>query len=223
MKNKFLKKVICVGLISFSLLNFNVVNVKAETTQTTSHYNQWIQENGEWKYYDTFGQLEKDCWIRDIDGKYYYLDDNGIMLTNKWIDNYYVGVDGAWVRNTTILKTNRNTYVKIQEDVTDTEEDEDNYDYSSYHKKKVKDNTDTSSSVNESTSDESNSDTTSSTSDDYYDYSSKGSNETWVSGYYRNGKYVSGHYRTKKDSTTSNNYSHKGNTNPHNGKKGYKK
>lgn len=65
--------------------------------------------------------------------------------------------------------------------------------------------------------------TTSDDDDDYYDYSSKGSNETWVSGYYRKGKYVSGHYRTKKDSTTSNNYSHKGNTNPHNGKKGYSK
>ena len=132
------------------------------------------------------------------------------MLTNKWIDNYYVGVDGAWVRNTTILKTNENTYVKKQVNIKDTEEDEDN--------------TDTSSSTNEKTLDESNSDTISSTSDDYYDYLSKGSNETWVSGYYRkNGTYVSGHYRTKKDNTTSNNYSYEGNTNPHNGKKGYNK
>lgn len=62
--------------------------------------------------------------------------------------------------------------------------------------------------------------TTSAKSDDY-NYSFSTSNEEYVHGYYRNGKYVQPHYRTKKDSTTSNNYSHKGNTNPHNGKKGY--
>lgn len=36
-------------------------------------------------------------------------------------------------------------------------------------------------------------------------------------------KYVKGHYKTKKDNTTSNNYSHKGNTNPYSGKRAYSK
>ncbi len=213
MKNRLLKKILCISLLTVSVLGLTSIGANAEWRRNL---------DSSWSYYKLDG-TKVTGWLKDVDGKYYYLDDNGLMLTNKWIDNYYVGVDGAWITNTTILKTNENTYVKKQADVKDAEEDEDNYDYSSYHKKKVKDNTNTSSSTNETTSDESNSDTTSSTSDDYYDYSSKGSNETWVSGYYRNGKYVSGYYRTKKDSTTSNNYSHEGNTNPHNGKRGYSK
>ncbi len=213
MKNKLLKKILCISLLTVSVLGFTSIGASAEWRRNS---------DSSWNYYKLDG-TKVTGWLKDVDGKYYYLDDNGVMLTNKWIDNYYVGVDGAWITNTTIVKTNENTYVKKQADVKDTEEDEDNYDYSSYHKEKVKDSITTSSSTNETASDESNSDTKSSTSDNYYDYSSKGSNETWVSGYYRNGKYVSGYYRTKKDSTTSNNYSHKGNTNPHNGKKGYNK
>src|SRR5947209_2479058 len=34
---------------------------------------------------------------------------------------------------------------------------------------------------------------------------------TYVHGYYRNGRYVSGHYRTKPNGTTSDNFSHRGN------------
>lgn len=236
MRNKILKKIVCVGLLSASLLGFNSLSVKAETVQTTQYYNQWVQVNGQWEYYNTFGQLLKDCWVKDANNRYYYLDSNGIMLTNKWIEfegkNYYVGADGVWVLSN-VLKTTGNTYIKNKqidtkateekETNSDVEDKEDDYDYLSYHKKKVKDNTNTNNSANKTTSESSNSNSTSSTSDDYYDYSSKGSNETWVSGYYRKGKYVSGHYRTKKDSTTSNNYSHKGNTNPHSGKKGYSK
>ena len=34
-------------------------------------------------------------WIKN--GNWYYLDDNGVMMTNSWTpDGYYVGADGAW-------------------------------------------------------------------------------------------------------------------------------
>ena len=50
------------------------------------------------------------------------------------------------------------------------------------------------------------------------------SNEVWVSGYTRSdGTYVKGHYRTGANETKSDNWSTKGNTNPHTGKKGTKK
>jgi len=39
----------------------------------------------------------------------------------------------------------------------------------------------------------------------------------------KNGTYVMPHYKTRKDGTRLNNYSTKGNINPYNGKKGYKK
>ena len=40
---------------------------------------------------------------------------------------------------------------------------------------------------------------------------------TWVSGYWRNGSYVSGHMRSCPNSTVYDNYSYKGNTNPYTG------
>lgn len=39
----------------------------------------------------------------------------------------------------------------------------------------------------------------------------------------RNGTYVAPHYRTSPDRSRSNNWSHKGNTNPYTGKRGSKK
>ena len=34
-------------------------------------------------------------WIKN--GNWYYLDDNGVMMTNSWTpDGYYVGADGSW-------------------------------------------------------------------------------------------------------------------------------
>ena len=44
--------------------------------------------------------------------------------------------------------------------------------------------------------------------------------EHYVNGYYRNGTYVPGHYRTNRDGSFSNNYSSVGNVNPHTGKAG---
>jgi hypothetical protein len=46
--------------------------------------------------------------------------------------------------------------------------------------------------------------------------------DTYVQGYYRkDGTYVQPHYRSSPDSNLYNNYSTKGNYNPHTGQKGY--
>ncbi len=45
--------------------------------------------------------------------------------------------------------------------------------------------------------------------------------DTWVNGYMKsNGTYVPGHYRSSSDSTIDNNWSTKGNVNPHTGRIG---
>jgi hypothetical protein len=45
--------------------------------------------------------------------------------------------------------------------------------------------------------------------------------DSYVNGYYRdNGTYVSGHYRSCANSTTSDNWSTRGNTNPYTGEQG---
>lgn len=46
------------------------------------------------------------------------------------------------------------------------------------------------------------------------------SQDVWVDGYYRNGTYVKGHYRTRANGTKSDNYSTEGNVNPYTGKPG---
>lgn len=54
-----------------------------------------------------------------------------------------------------------------------------------------------------------------------YSYGSSG--EHYVSGYVRrNGTYVSGHYQTNPNGTRNDNYSTRGNINPHTGKPGTK-
>ena len=45
--------------------------------------------------------------------------------------------------------------------------------------------------------------------------------QVWVDGYYRsNGTYVQGHYRTEKNHTVNDNWTTRGNVNPHTGKAG---
>lgn len=48
------------------------------------------------------------------------------------------------------------------------------------------------------------------------------STDVWVDGYHRDdGTYVPGHYRSDPDGNKDNNWSTKGNTNPHTGEKGH--
>ena len=36
------------------------------------------------------------CWLED-DGNWYYLDENGVMMTDGYTpDGYYVDADGIW-------------------------------------------------------------------------------------------------------------------------------
>ena len=47
--------------------------------------------------------------------------------------------------------------------------------------------------------------------------------DVWVNGHYKNnGSYVQPHYRSNANSTTYDNWSSRGNTNPYTGQRGYK-
>jgi hypothetical protein len=57
----------------------------------------------------------------------------------------------------------------------------------------------------------------------YHSYSYRAPGEHYVRGYIRrNGTYVSGHYQTNPNGTRDDNYSTRGNINPHTGKPGTK-
>ena len=56
----------------------------------------WVKESNMWYYYNTDGTLARNKWAGN-----YWLGADGRMSTNSWVDNnrYYVGADGAWVKD----------------------------------------------------------------------------------------------------------------------------
>ena len=56
----------------------------------------WKKEGTSWYYLDDKGILVKNKWIGN-----YWLGADGKMVTNAWVDNgrYYVGGNGAWVKD----------------------------------------------------------------------------------------------------------------------------
>lgn len=94
-----------------------VVSVLPMTALAASHRYEWVQKDGKWYYYDGYGRKVKNKAEYDYtDGKYYLLDANGVRVTKKgWYKtkkytteygdtfkinfSYYIGKDGACVRN----------------------------------------------------------------------------------------------------------------------------
>lgn len=56
----------------------------------------WKQTDDGMIYYEN-GKKVTD-W-KEIDGKYYYFNENGIMFTDQWIGDYYVDKNGVWLEN----------------------------------------------------------------------------------------------------------------------------
>lgn len=59
--------------------------------------NGWGFINGKWYYFDNAGWMVTG-W-KQINGSWYYMDASGAMLANQWVGNYYVGSNGAWVKD----------------------------------------------------------------------------------------------------------------------------
>ena len=56
----------------------------------------WKKSNGYWWYTDKTGWYPKSQWLK-INGKEYYFLASGYLATNRYIGDYYVNSDGAWV------------------------------------------------------------------------------------------------------------------------------
>lgn len=58
----------------------------------------WTKERSNWYYYANGRQVENE-WRKGDSGNWFYLGDDGAMLTNSWVDSeYYVNEQGAMVR-----------------------------------------------------------------------------------------------------------------------------
>mgnify|MGYP000814723858 FL=1 len=74
-------------------------------------------EDGIWHYYDSDDQMVEGEWRKD-GSKWFYLDEDGNMATDTWVDDdYYVGEDGAMVKNDW-----RKTFGEDEEDDPDQDE-----------------------------------------------------------------------------------------------------
>ena len=71
----------------------------------------WAQEGGNWVYYDNSGSRIYNAWRKGGDGLWRYLNGNGVMAISSWVDNddYYVGQDGIMMTNQW-LETESNRY-----------------------------------------------------------------------------------------------------------------
>ena len=69
----------------------------------------WVKESNVWFYYNTDGTLARNKWAGN-----YWLGADGRMATNSWVDNnrYYVGSDGAWVKDAKRSEEKKKGWVK---------------------------------------------------------------------------------------------------------------
>ena len=69
----------------------------------------WIKEANTWFYYNTDGTLARNKWAGS-----YWLGADGRMATNSWVDNnrYYVGANGAWVKDAKHPEEKKQGWVK---------------------------------------------------------------------------------------------------------------
>ena len=69
----------------------------------------WIKESNTWYYYNTDGTLARNKWVGN-----YWLGADGRMATNSWVDNnrYYVGTNGAWIKDARHLEEKKQGWVK---------------------------------------------------------------------------------------------------------------
>lgn len=70
-----------------------VLNGQSSAVKTTEVSSQWKQDSKGWSY--TEGNSYATGW-RLIQGNWYYFDLDGYMACDTIIDDYYLGVNGAW-------------------------------------------------------------------------------------------------------------------------------
>lgn len=68
----------------------------------------WAQEGTNWVYYNAAGSRQYNVWKQGNDSYWRYVDGNGNMATNAWVDddNYYVDANGIMVANKWLQVTN---------------------------------------------------------------------------------------------------------------------
>lgn len=84
----------------------------------------WKKINGIWYYMDKItGERYGEGW-HWIDGNCYYMNANGEMAVDTWIDGYYVDASGKWIKDP---KNEEHTHKWVEETKTIHHEEESHY------------------------------------------------------------------------------------------------
>ena len=69
---------------------------KQEAPKPAEKKQGWVKSGSDWYYFDQNGTLVRNKWAGN-----YWLGIDGKMATSSWVDNgrYYVGSNGAWVKD----------------------------------------------------------------------------------------------------------------------------
>jgi glucan-binding YG repeat protein len=103
MKRNFKIKIIIALLLVISTVTINPIKANATiyTANASTSYAdsyQWVYRNGGWQCATPdFHQGYANAWIC-TNGKWYYVNNYGWMVSNTWVDNYYVDSTGAWIK-----------------------------------------------------------------------------------------------------------------------------
>ena len=81
---------------------------KPETPKPVEKKQGWVKEGTVWYYYHQ-GQIVKNAWVGS-----YWLGSDGKMATSTWVDNgrYYVGANGAWIKDAKRPEEKKTGWVK---------------------------------------------------------------------------------------------------------------
>ena len=66
----------------------------ADGSCTYAGVGSWKQDATGWWYGDTLGWYAYSQWLK-VDGYWYYFDESGYMVTNRYVDGWWIGADGV--------------------------------------------------------------------------------------------------------------------------------
>lgn len=92
---------------SFAVLGLAAVMTIGTAGITAMAAEGWVQEANGWAYYTASGSRVYNEWRKGADGYWRYVDSNGYMAVNKWVDNedYYVDQNGIMAASTWLQTT----------------------------------------------------------------------------------------------------------------------
>lgn len=103
MRRNLKSKIMITVFLIISIIAIKPIDVKATvyTANASTFYAesyQWVYKNNGWMCgTPDFHQAYSNAWIC-TNGKWYYINKYGWMVSNTWVDNYYVDSTGVWTK-----------------------------------------------------------------------------------------------------------------------------